>query len=174
MQWGDQRQDSQGSCTLAWSRRSSSGNPRRQRRERKWRRQMERRRYRHKQRIQTAMMVQAEASKEQHQIGGKSAVKFTPAQERTPTMRAPTTSIHSIPIFGSLYEACRFAVKNDMSERTQEAALVPAAVGSVTQGTRDRDHVLFSLTNIGGRTAQALPKRHWSQDRLDAKRITIK
>ena len=110
---------------------------------------MERRRYRRKQLIRTAMMmVQEEASKEQHQTGGKSAVKFTPAQERTPTMRAPTTGIHSVPIFGSLHETCRFAVKHDLSERTQEAALVPAAVGSVTQGTRDRDHVLLSVTAV--------------------------
>ena len=93
---------------------------------------MERRRYRRKQLIRTTMMDQEEASKEQHQTGGKSTIKFSPAQERTPTMRAPTTGVHSIPIFGSLYESCRFAVKNDLSERTQEAALVPAAVGSVT------------------------------------------
>ena len=80
---------------------------------------MERRRYRRKQHIRTAMMMdQEEASKEQHQTGGKSAVKFTPAQERTPTMRAPTTGIHSIPMIGSLYESCRFAVKQDLSKRT--------------------------------------------------------
>ena len=94
------------------------------------------------------MMVQEDASKEQHQTGGKSSVKFTPAQERTPTMLAPTTGIHSIPIFGSLYESCRFAVNTVRSERTQEAALIPAAVGSVTQGTRDRDHVLLSVTAV--------------------------
>ena len=41
---------------------------------------MERHRYRRKQRIRTAMMVQEEASKEQHQTGGKPAVKFTLAQ----------------------------------------------------------------------------------------------
>ena len=63
-------------------------------------------------------------------------------------MRAPTTSIHSVPIFGSLYESCRFAVKKDLSERTQEAALVPAAIGSVIQGTRDRDQVLLSVTAV--------------------------
>ena len=63
-------------------------------------------------------------------------------------MRAPTTGIHSVPIFGSLYESCRFAVKNDLYERIQEAALVPAVVGSVTQGTRDRDHVLLSVTAV--------------------------
>ena len=63
-------------------------------------------------------------------------------------MLAPTTGIHSVPIFGSLYESCRFVAKNDLSERTQEAALVPAAVGSVTQGTRDRDHVLLSVTAV--------------------------
>ena len=44
-------------------------------------------------------------------------------------MRAPTTGIHSIPIFGSLHESYRFVVNNDLSERTQEAALVSAAVG---------------------------------------------
>ena len=109
---------------------------------------MERRRYRRKQFIRTAMMVQEEASKEQHQTGGKSAVKFTPAQERTTTMRAPTTGIHSVPIFGSLHETCRFVVNIDLSERTQEAALVPTAVGSVTQGTRDRDYVLLSVTAV--------------------------
>ena len=63
-------------------------------------------------------------------------------------MRAPTTGIHSVPILGSLYESCRFAMKSDLSERTQEAALVPAVVGSVTQGTRDRDHVLLSVTAV--------------------------
>ena len=109
---------------------------------------MERRRYQRKQLIRTALMDQEEASKEQHQTGGKTAVKFTPAQERIPTMRAPTTGIHSVPIIGSLYESCRFAVKNDLSERTQEAALVPAAAGSVTQGTKDRDHVLLSVTAV--------------------------
>ena len=78
------------------------------------------------------MMVQEEAFKEQHQTGGKSAIKFTPAQERAPTMRALTTGIHSILIFGSFYESYRFAVKNDMSERIQEVALVPATIGSLT------------------------------------------
>ena len=39
-------------------------------------------------------------------------------------------------------------MKNDLSERTQEAALVPAAVGSMIQGTRDRDHVLLSVTAV--------------------------
>ena len=34
----------------------------------------------------------------------------------------------------------------NLSERTQEAALVPVAAGSITQGTRDRDHVLLSVT----------------------------
>ena len=63
-------------------------------------------------------------------------------------MRAPTTGIHSIPICGCLYESYRFAVQNDLSERTQEVALVPTAVGSVTQGTRDRDHVLFSMIAV--------------------------
>ena len=63
-------------------------------------------------------------------------------------MRAPTTGIHSIPIIGSLYESCRFAVKHDLSKRTQEAALVPAAAGFVTQSTKDRDHVLLSMTAV--------------------------
>ena len=63
-------------------------------------------------------------------------------------MLAPTTGIHSVPISGSLYEFCRFVAKNDLYERTQEAALVSAAVGFVTQGTRDRDHVLFSVTAV--------------------------
>ena len=109
---------------------------------------MERRRYWRKQYIRAAMMDQEEASQEQHQTGGKSDVRFTPAQERTPTMLAPTTSIHSVPMLGSLYESCRFIAKNNVSERTQEAALVPTAAGSVTQGTRDRDHVLLSVTAV--------------------------
>ena len=109
---------------------------------------MERCRYRRKQLIRTAMMEQEEASKEQHQTGGKSTVKFTPAQGRTLTMLAPTTSIHSVPIFGSLHESCRFVVNHNVSERTQEAALVPAAAGSVTLGTKDRDHVLLSVTAV--------------------------
>ena len=79
---------------------------------------MERRRYRRKQRIRAAMMDQEEASKEQHQTGGKLAVRFTLAQERTPTMLAPTTGIHSIPMLGSLYESYRFVAKNNLSERT--------------------------------------------------------
>ena len=131
---------------------------------------MERRRYRCKQLIRTAMMVKEEASKEQHQTGGKSAVKFTPAQERTPTMRAPTTGIHSVPIFGSLHESCRFAVKSDMSERTQEAALVPTAAGSVTQGTKDRDHVLLSVTAmIKGTLVRALVDSGATRSFIDEK-----
>ena len=78
------------------------------------------------------MMDQEEASKEQHQAGGKSAVRFAPAQERTPTMLALTTGIHSAPIFRSSYESCRFVAKNDLSERTWEATLVPVVDGSVT------------------------------------------
>ena len=116
------------------------------------------------------MMDQEEASKEQHQTGVKSAVKFTPAQERTPTMRAPTTGIHSIPIFGSLHESCRFAVKNDMSERTQEAALVPVAAGFVTQGTKDRDHVLLSVTAmIKGTPMRALVDSGATRSFIDEK-----
>ena len=94
------------------------------------------------------MMNQEEASKGQHQIGGKSVVRFTPVQERTPTMLAPTIGIHSIPIFGSLCESCRFVVNNELSKRTQEAALVPAVAGSITQGTRDRDHGLLSVRAV--------------------------
>ena len=131
---------------------------------------MERRRYRRKQRIRTAMRVKEEASKEQHQTGGKSAVKFTPAQERTPTMRAATTGIHSIPIFGSLHESCRFAMKHDMSERTQEAALVPSAAGSVTQGTKDRDHVLLSvIAVIKGTPVRALVDSGATRSFIDEK-----
>ena len=131
---------------------------------------MERRRYRRKQLIRTAMMDQEEASKEQHQTGGKSAVKFTPAQERTPTMRAPTTGIHSVPIIGSLHETCRFVLNHDLSERTQEAALVPAAVGSVTQGTRDRDHVLLSVTAmIKGTPVRALVDSGATRSFIDEK-----
>ena len=63
-------------------------------------------------------------------------------------MRAPTAGIHSVPVFGSLYETCRFVGKTNLSERTQEAALVPAAAGSQTQGTKDRDHVLLSVTAV--------------------------
>ena len=131
---------------------------------------MERRRYRRKQHIRTAMMVQEEASKEQHQTGGKTAVKFTPAQERTPTMQAPTTGIHSVPIFGSLHESCRCVVHTDLSESTQEAALVPAAVGSVTQGTRDRDHVLLSVTAmIKGTPVRALVDSGATRSFIDEK-----
>ena len=109
---------------------------------------MERRRYQRKQCIRTAMMDQEEASKEQHQTGGKSAVRFTLAQERTPTMLAPTTSIHSVPIFGSLYESYRFVAKNDLFEWTQEVALVLATARFATQGTRDRDHELLSVIAV--------------------------
>ena len=63
-------------------------------------------------------------------------------------MLAPTTGIHSVPFFGSLYEFCRFVANNDLSERTQEAVLVPTATGFVTQGTRDRDHVLLNLIAV--------------------------
>ena len=60
-------------------------------------------------------------------------------------MLAPTIGIHSAPIFGSLYESCRFVVNNELSERTQEVALVPATATSATQGTRDRDHRCCSV-----------------------------
>ena len=109
---------------------------------------MERRRYRRKQRIRAAMLDQEDASKEQHQTGGKNAVKFTPVQERTPTMLAPTAGIHSVPMLGSLYESCRFVVNRNSSERTHEAALAPTAAGSVAQGTKGRDHVLLSVTAV--------------------------
>ena len=33
-------------------------------------------------------------------------------------MLASTTGIHSVPIFGSLYESYKFVVNNDLSERT--------------------------------------------------------
>ena len=55
MQWGDQGQDSQGSCALARIRWSSSGNMRRQCQKRKWRRRMERRRYQRKKSIRAAI-----------------------------------------------------------------------------------------------------------------------
>ena len=77
---------------------------------------MERRWYWRKQSIRAAMTDQEEASKEQHQTGGQMAVKFTPAPGRTPTMRAPTASIHSVPVFGSLYETCRFVDNSNSSE----------------------------------------------------------
>ena len=47
-----------------------------------------------------------------------------------------------------MYETCRFVNTSNPSERTQEAALVPAAAGSQTQGTKDRDHVLLSVTAV--------------------------
>ena len=92
------------------------------------------------------MMVKEETSKEQHQTGGKNSVKSTSAQERIPTMTAPSTGTHSIPILASLYGSCRFAKSVNPSERTKEATLVPAAAGSVTQGSKERDHVLLSVT----------------------------
>ena len=91
-------------------------------------------------------MVQEEASKERHHTGGKNAVKSTSAQERMPTMTAPSTGTHSIPILASLYGSCRFAKSVNPSERTKEATLVPTATGSVTQGSKVRDHVLLSVT----------------------------
>ena len=92
------------------------------------------------------MMVQEEACKEQHQTGGKNSVKSTLVQERMPTMTTPSTGTHSIPILASLYGSYRFAKSVNPSERTKEATLVPTAVGSVTQGSKERDHVLLSVT----------------------------
>ena len=92
------------------------------------------------------MMVQEEASKERHQTGGKNAVKSTSAQERTPTMIAPPTGTHSIPILASLYESCSVSKSVNPSERIKEATLVPTAAGSVTQGSKVHDHVLLSVT----------------------------
>ena len=61
-------------------------------------------------------------------------------------------------------------MKNDLSERIQEAALVPAAVGSVTQGIRDRDHVLFSVTAvIKGTPVRALVDGGASRSFIDEK-----
>ena len=92
------------------------------------------------------MMVQEEASKEQHHIGGKIIVKPIPAQERTPTVTAPPTGTHSIPFLASLYKSYRFSKSVNPSERTQEATLVPTATGYVTQGSKAHDHVLLSVT----------------------------
>ena len=94
------------------------------------------------------MMDQEEASKELHQTGGKDSVKSTPMQERTPTVTTLPTGIHSVPLFASLHETCRFATTVNQSERTLEATLVPVAAGSVTQGSRGRDHVLLSVTTM--------------------------
>ena len=93
---------------------------------------MERRRYRHKQKIQAAMIVQEEALKERHQTGGKNSVKSTSIQERTPTMTAPPTGTHNIPLLASLYESCRSIRKVNLSRRTKEATLIPTVAGSVT------------------------------------------
>ena len=78
------------------------------------------------------VMDQEEASEELHQTGGKDSVKSTPVQERTPTVTAPPTGIHSVPLIASLHESCRFANTVNQSERTLEAALVPTVAGSVT------------------------------------------
>ena len=108
---------------------------------------MERRRYRRKQKIRAAMMVQEETSKEQHQTGGKNSVKSTSAQERTPTMTAPATGTHNIPFLASLYESCRFSKSVNPSKRTKEATLVRNfGAGSITQGSKVHDHVLLSVT----------------------------
>ena len=92
------------------------------------------------------MMDQEEASEELHQTGGKDSVKPTPMPETTPTVTTLPAGIHSLPLFASLHETCRFANAVNQSETTLEAALVPATAGSVTQGSRDRDHVLLSVT----------------------------
>ena len=85
-------------------------------------------------------------------------------------MRAPTTGIHSVPIVGSLYDSYRFAVKSDLSERTQEAALVPATARSVTQGTKDRDHVLLNVTAmIKGTPVRALVDSGATRSFIDEK-----
>ena len=85
-------------------------------------------------------------------------------------MLAPTTGIHSVPIFGSLHESYRFVVNYDSFERTQEAALVPATAGSVTQGTRDRDHVLLSvIAVIKGTPVRALVDSEATQSFIDEK-----
>ena len=91
------------------------------------------------------MMVQEEASKEQHQTSGKNSLKSTSTQERTPTMTASSIGTHSIPILASLYGSCRFAKFVNPFERTKEATLVPTVARSVTQGSKVRDHVLLSV-----------------------------
>ena len=76
------------------------------------------------------MMVQEEASEEQHQIGGKTFVNSTSVEERTPTMTAPPTCTHNIPILVSLYEFCRFVNTMNLFERIEEATLVLTIAGS--------------------------------------------
>ena len=78
------------------------------------------------------MMDREETSEELHQTSGKDSVKSTPMQERTPTVTAPPTSVHNVPLFASLHETCRFANIVNQSERTLEATLAPAVAGSVT------------------------------------------
>ena len=94
------------------------------------------------------MMVQEEASKERHPFGGKTFVKSTSAQERTPTIIAPPTGTYNVPTLESSYESCRFARFANSSERTEEATFVPIATGSATQGFKVRDHVLLKAIAV--------------------------
>ena len=110
---------------------------------------MERRRYRCKQRIAAALRQdQVEASKELGQTGGKNSVNSIPAQERRPMPTAPLAGSHSISVWKSLYDTCRFAMNCHESERIMEAPRNSTTVGPQAQGIRVVDHVLLSLTAV--------------------------
>ena len=60
-------------------------------------------------------------------------------------MTALPTGTHRIPLLASLCESYRSVNIINPSEKTQKATLVPTATGSATQGSKVRDHVLFSV-----------------------------
>ena len=96
---------------------------------------MERRRYRRKQRIAAALRQdRVEASEELGQIGGKIPVNSIPALERRPTSTAPLVGSHSVSLWKSLYDTCKFAVNCHHSERMLEAPRNSTIVGPEAQG----------------------------------------
>ena len=110
---------------------------------------MERRRYRRKQRIAAALRQdQVEASEEPRQTGGKISVNSIPAQERRPTSTAPLAGSHSVSLWRSVYDTCKFAVNCHQSERIMEAPRNSTVVGPEAQGIRVVDHVLLSVTTV--------------------------
>ena len=113
IQWGCWEQGSQGPCIPNMS-YNSPGKRRRHRSKRKWKRWVDRRRYRCRKRQWTIATVCA--SKDQHQTGGQYSVKVTPSWERPPTVLGP------------------------MGEATLEST----AAGVNTPDSKIRDHLLLT------------------------------
>ena len=109
-------------------------------RQRRWRKWVERCQYRCRRQQQIAIVVSA--SLDQQRTGRQDSLKFTPNWERTPTLFGPLGVAHNIPIMGSLHNQNQtIAEIPNQSIQGFETIFDPTTMEAIALGSKVHDHL---------------------------------